>query len=122
MPLKIKLDEDISAAVGAPLERLGHTVRTVYAQDWVGKPDHELWQLVVSHNEFLVTADKGFGDLRTFPPGTHPGILLLRPDKEGIQEYADLVAMTLQQHALESLVGCITVATPRGIRIRRKAE
>jgi hypothetical protein len=122
MPLQIKLDEDIAAAVGAPIERLGHTVRTVYAQGWVGKPDHELWQLVVIQGEFLVTADKGFGDIRRYPPGAHPGILVLRPDNEGIQEYADLVAMTLQLHTLESLIGCITVATPRGIRIRRKPK
>ena len=68
---------------------------------------------------FLVTADKGFGDIRIYPLGTHFGILLLRPDEDGIRPVLKLLQKVLNSYNLEGLVGATTVATPRGIRLRR---
>ena len=66
-----------------------------------------------------MTADKGFGDIRSYPPGTHAGILLLRPDQAGIRPVLELLERTLAAYDLEALVGAVAVVTPRGIRIRR---
>ena len=68
---------------------------------------------------FLVTADKGFGDIRTYPPGKHFGILLLRPDEDGIRPVVELLEQVVNSYKLEDLVGATTVVTPRGIRMRR---
>lgn len=68
---------------------------------------------------FLITADKGFADIRMFPPGTHAGILLLRPAEDGIRPLIDLLKRVLDSHRLDDLQGSVTVATPRNIRIRR---
>jgi len=69
--------------------------------------------------QFLVTADKGFGDIRVYPPETHGGVLLLRPDEDGIRPVLDLLDRVLSAYRIEMLVGLLTVATPRSIRIRR---
>ena len=66
-----------------------------------------------------MTADKGFGDVRTYPPGTHQGIMLLRPDQAGFRPVLDLFERVLMTYDLKTLVGTIVVVTPRGIRIRR---
>ena len=76
---------------------------------------------MVAERMFFITADKGFGDIRSYPPGTHPGVLLLRPDRESIVEFRSLIEMVLAKQAFESLVGTVTVATPRGLRLRREA-
>ncbi|MCG8407952.1 MAG: DUF5615 family PIN-like protein [Phycisphaerales bacterium] len=81
--------------------------------------DSELWPKVVSEDIFFVTADKGFGDIRAYPPGTHSGILLLRPDSESLLEYRALLANFVEKHDLESLMGATIVVTPKGVRIRR---
>ena len=81
--------------------------------------DAALWKRVVAEGYYFVTADKGFADLRLRPPGTHPGILLLRPDRESIVDFRALVELVLKEHDLNSLEGTVTVATPRGLRIRR---
>jgi predicted nuclease of predicted toxin-antitoxin system len=120
MPIRVKLDEDLSPLVGEPLRRAGYKVASVFEQGWSGMKDAELWPLIVDEGMFLVTADKGFGDIRAFPPGSHPGILILRPDRESIIDYRELVVQVVESHTLESLFGTITVATPRKIRIRRK--
>jgi predicted nuclease of predicted toxin-antitoxin system len=85
---------------------------------WAAK-DPALWQAVQAEGRFLVTADKGFGDIRFYPPGTHAGVLLLRPDQDGIRPVVELLERVIQNYDLQNLAGTITVTTPRGIRIRR---
>ncbi len=118
--MHIKLDEALSGSLARPLQDVGHSVATVRGQGWGGMKDAALWPLVDAENAFFITADKGFGDVRRFPPGTHTGILLLRPDRESLPEYKSLLETLLRRHKLESLAGTLTVADPRGIRIRRK--
>lgn len=120
MGVKIKLDEDLSPLVGEPLRTAGYEVVSVVQQNWGGLKDNELWPRVVAEGVFSVTADKGFGDIRTYSPGTHPGILLLRPDRESTLDFMALVELVVRKHPIESLSGATTVATTRGVRIRRK--
>lgn len=119
MGVSVKLDEDLSPIVGAPMSAAGHEVRTVVGQGWRGFKDDELWPMVLAERVFFVTADKGFGDIRVYPPGTHPGILLLRPDRESVIEYRALVESVLARYDLATLAGALVVATPRSIHIRR---
>jgi predicted nuclease of predicted toxin-antitoxin system len=120
MAVRIKLDEDLSPLVGEPFRKAGYSVITVFEQGWSGLKDAEVWSRAVSEGVFWVTADKGFGDIRVYPPGTHPGILVLRPGRESILDFQSLVASVAEKHMMESLAGSITVASPRSIRVRRK--
>lgn len=115
----VKFDEDLSPMVAEPVRKAGFTVATVVDQGWSGLKDQELWSRVVAEGFFFVTADKGFADIRSRPPGDHPGILLLRPNRESVVDLRAIVEAVLAKHDLNSLSGTIAVATPRGIRIRR---
>jgi hypothetical protein len=84
-----------------------------------GWKDPALWQAVQSEQRFLVTADKGFADIRFYPPESHAGVLLLRPDEDGIRPIIELLERVLANYGLEALARTVTVVTPRGIRIRR---
>ena len=117
--MRIKVDEDLPKAAIQMLRAHGHETLGVIDQGMGGAKDPELWRAVQSEHRFLVTADKGFGDIRSYPPGTHQGILLLRPDQAGIRPVLDLLERLLAAYDLGILVGTIVVATPRGIRIRR---
>jgi predicted nuclease of predicted toxin-antitoxin system len=117
--MKVKLDEALSDSLVSPLRERGHDAQTVREQGWGGLKDSALWPLVTGAAEFFITADKGLGDLRHYPPGTHSGILVLRPDRESLVQYRILLEIVLRKHRLETLVGLTTVATSRGIRVRR---
>jgi len=103
MGTSVKLDEDLSSLVAEPLLRMGHTVASVVEQGWSGLKDAELWKRVVAEGGFFVTADKGFGDIRTYAPGEHPGILILRADRESILEYRTLLEGVATKHDLKTL-------------------
>jgi hypothetical protein len=87
-----------------------------------GWEDARLWQVIQSERRFLITADKGFADARFYPPGTHAGVLLLRPDEEGVRPLVELLDRVLRRCTLDDLSGTIAVATQRGLRIRRKPQ
>jgi len=120
--MRIKVDEDLPLAVAALLRQSGYEADTVLEEGLGGWKDHELWQVVQAEGRFLVTADKGFGDIRIFPPETHGGVLLLRPDEDGIRPLMVLMEQVMASYDLASLAGLLVVATPRGVRIRGRKQ
>lgn len=116
--MHIKVDEDLPVIVHL-LEDRGYTAKSVYEQGMAGWKDPELWQKVQEEGYFLVTADKGFADIRQHPPGTHHGMLLLRPSQDGIRPLTELLERVLEKYDLNELEGTIAVVTLRGIRVRR---
>ena len=80
----VKVDEDLPQAAVQVLRVHGYDAVSVVEQGMGGAKDPDLWQVVQAEARFLVTADKGFGDIRSYLPGTHHGVLLLRPDQDGI--------------------------------------
>lgn len=117
--LKIKIDEQLSELLKAPLAEAGYEdVETVLEEGLSGKLDEDLWPIIQQEGRFLITGDKGFGDIRKYPPRTHAGVLLLRPDYESILSFIEVLKSVLKKYNLEDLQGTISVVTPRNIRVR----
>jgi len=119
MAIRVKVDEDLPKQIADLFTERGYDAATVAEQGWQGLPDRELWPHVQQEGRWLVTADKGFADLRAHPPGSHTGVLLFRLDEESRRGYLELAQAALQQLDLEGLAGAVIVVTRRGIRIRK---
>jgi predicted nuclease of predicted toxin-antitoxin system len=119
MSPQVKVDEDLPEGVAAIFAAAGYEATTVRRQGWGGLLDEELWPHVQAEGRWLVTADKAFGDIRIFVPGTHAGVILFRADEESRQRYLELASTTVRSLRLEDVPGCLVVVTTRGIRIRR---
>ncbi|HUT37582.1 MAG TPA: DUF5615 family PIN-like protein [Planctomycetota bacterium] len=117
--MRIKVDEDLPRAVATLLSEAGHQAVTVLDQRLGGTSDEALWPIVLEEQRFLVTADKGFGDIRRYPPGSHPGIVILRPREDGIRPLLHLIRSLIATCRLEELAGLVTVVTPAGVRAHR---
>jgi predicted nuclease of predicted toxin-antitoxin system len=120
--MRIKVDEDLPRAATQMLRDRGYEAASVAEQGMGGWKDPDLWRNVQAERRFLVTADKGFADIRFYAPGTHAGVMLLRPDEDGIRPVVELLERVLVNYNLEDLARTVTVVTPRGIRIRRAGE
>jgi len=118
--MRVKVDEDLPSAVAQLLQQRGHAAARVVEQGMGGVTDSVLWQAIQEEHRFLVTGDKGFGDIRSYPPGTHAGVLVLRPDEDGIRPLLALLERVLAGYDLTDLAATVAVATPRAIRIRRR--
>jgi predicted nuclease of predicted toxin-antitoxin system len=117
--MRVKVDEDLPRMATVTLREHGHDAVSVLDQGMGGWKDSELWKAAQVEQRLLVTADKGFADIRRHRPGTHAGVLLLRPDEDGIRPMLDLLERVLRRYDLAALRGSIAVVSPRGVRIRR---
>jgi predicted nuclease of predicted toxin-antitoxin system len=119
--VRVKVDEDLPQAVVDLLRRAAHDAVGVLDQEMGGWKDPVLWNAVQAEDRFLITADKGLADIRAHPPGSHHGILLLRPATEGIDAFVALLDQVLRAVDLDQLAGTVAVADPGGLRVRRSA-
>jgi predicted nuclease of predicted toxin-antitoxin system len=117
--MKIKIDEDLPKTVGELVKEVFPDTASVLEEELSGTLDPELWKVVQKEGRFLITGDKGFANIRKYPPGTHHGVLLLRPELTGIPQVKQLIQEVLRSGLLGKIAGCISVATPGRIRIRR---
>jgi hypothetical protein len=58
---------------------MGHDVDTVPDEGISAQDDTVIWRAAQDGGRFLITQDLDFSDARTFAPGTHHGIFLVRP-------------------------------------------
>lgn len=79
------------------LRDAGHEVQTVLEERLGGCLDSQV--LNACHNEarVLITFDLDFANIRLYPPGSHPGIWVLRPHLQSIANTVTLLrgALTL---------------------------
>lgn len=117
--MRIKLDENITVLAADVLSRAGHhDVHSVPDEAITGAPDAALWSVCQREHRMLVTFDLGFGDVRSYPPGTHYGVVLLRLTDQQPDVVLDVLRRFLATHDLDALAGCLVVVDDHRVRIR----
>lgn len=116
--LLVKLDENLGLSHAELVRQAGHSVDRVTDEGLSGAGDPVVWQRGVAEGRFFITLDLDFADVRQFPPGTHPGLLLLRPRSNGRAAVTEVLERVLRDYPLDTLQGCFVVADLRQTRIR----
>jgi predicted nuclease of predicted toxin-antitoxin system len=120
--LKLKLDENIPTAVAVLLRGRGIDTDTVIEESLGGHSDPAVLDPATQENRLLITLDRGFGDIRAYPPGSHPGIVVLRPDDQRVPTVTNMVETLIDNHSIESLAGCVTVVQRNMLRVRSQEQ
>jgi predicted nuclease of predicted toxin-antitoxin system len=76
--MKFKLDENLPASSVRVLVKAGHDVDTVADEGLTGAIDPDVVAAATAEDRVLITLDRGLGDIRAYPPGSHAGIVVLR--------------------------------------------
>jgi len=115
----VKLDENLSQAHTDFLKAAGYAADRVTDEGLSGAEDAVVWQRAVDEGRFFVTLDLDFADVRRFPPGNHPGILLLRPRNRCRDAVQEILERVVREYPLDTLPRCFVVADVKHTRIRR---
>lgn len=115
----VKLDENLGNTHADFIRELGYDCDRVTDEGLSGASDRTVWEKVIAEGRFFITLDLDFSDIRKFSPGSHPGILLLRPRSRSRQAALDLLKRVLSENSLENMQGCLVVADEYQTRIRR---
>jgi predicted nuclease of predicted toxin-antitoxin system len=116
--LKFKLDENIPELVRTSLVAQGLDTHGVHDEGLAGAADGQLLQACTAEGRILITLDLDFADIRAYPPGTYPGIWVLRPAKQTFHATESLVVAGLRLAGVERVPGQLWVIDDKRVRIR----
>lgn len=89
--MRLKLDENLGAAVAEALRGAGHDVATVASQGLCGAPDRTLLDVCRGEGRCIVTLDTEFANPLVFRPSSFAGIVVLRsPSRSSPASLVDL--------------------------------
>lgn len=117
-PLAFKVDENLPEDVAAALREAGHEAATVASQGLAGVEDARLTEVLRREARVLVTLDVDFGDIRTYPPEEHPGIVVLRVAKQDKPRVLAAIRRILPLLGTEPVTGRLWVVEEHAVRIR----
>lgn len=117
-----KVDENLPVEVTEILREGGYDAVSVLDQELGGAEDPDVARICRDEGRILVTLDAGFGDLRSYPPGEHPGIVMLRPHTQEKYHLIQFVSRLLPVFAQESVIGSLWIVEEKRIRVRSSAE
>lgn len=117
--MRVKLDENLPSSVADVFREHGIDAVTVHEEGLAGRDDSIVFAAATSEDRMLFTLDRGFGDIRVHPPGTHPGIVVFRLRDDSTPAVVTAVRRLLAQHDLAEFTGSITVVHAHVLRIRR---
>ncbi|MBI2943790.1 MAG: DUF5615 family PIN-like protein [Candidatus Wallbacteria bacterium] len=117
--MKIKLDENLSEHLQSLLQQRGHDASSTEQEGLLGRSDAEVAAAAGSEGRMVFTLDVGFAELRKFPPGSHPGVVLFRPATLGFQAVSRFVQTFVESEDLTQFTGCIVVVDQNRVRVRR---
>jgi len=116
--MKLKLDENLSRHLKPVLIGLGHDVLTAADENLLSHPDTELAQAAKEDQRMLMTLDVEFADLRKYPPGAHPSVILFRPLSLSPLSVNAFITDFVRRTDPDKLDACVAVVDPVNVRVR----
>lgn len=117
--MRIKLDENMPGSAREILAAAGHDVDSVHDEDLAGRDDATLFDAVRQDRRALITLDRDFSDIRTYPPEHSPGVIVLRPRDQQIDSVNALVSRLAWVLKTESPARALWIVSDDRIRVRR---
>ena len=117
--MKVKVDENVPRHAVRLLAGQGHDALTTSDEGLVGADDAAVARRAAEEGRMLLTLDRGFADIRRYPPGQHPGMLVVRLNDQRPSLVEATLRAFLSEHDLSSMEGCIVIVQPGLVRVRR---
>lgn len=76
--MKFKVDENLPVEAAELLRKEGYDVVTVRDQNLEGSTDQDIAKVCNNEKRALITIDKDFADILSYPPGESFGLIVLR--------------------------------------------
>ena len=116
--MRFKTDENLPVEVARLFTSHGHDATTVEEQDLGGTTDPEVAAACGSEGRILVTLDTDFSDIRQYPPGSHPGIIVFRISRQDKVSILGVTRRLLQALTDQDPRGVLWIVDNRRIRVR----
>lgn len=113
----VKLDENVPDSVGTILREAGHNVALARDQQLAGVPDDQLLATAAGEGRVLSSFDRGFANVIQHPPGTTPGVVVIRLGEQTLPRVRQIAMILAGLLASERLAGRLWVLSESRLRI-----
>ncbi len=116
--MKFKVDENLPAELVSLLSGAGHDAASVPDQKLGGAADPSVAAVCQTEDRVLITLDLDFADIRNYPPGGHPGIIVLRLGRQDTPHILAVARSLLPVLATEPIQHHTWIVEEGRVRIR----
>jgi predicted nuclease of predicted toxin-antitoxin system len=120
--VRFKIDENLPIEVAEILRAAGHDAATVNDEALGGALDPDLAAVLKRESRALVTLDLGFADIRSYPPGEYPGLVVLRLPRQDKTLVLQMYSRFVVALATQDFAGQLWIVEANRLRIRRAEE
>ena len=118
--MRIKLDQNLSHYLVEDLTALKHDVDTVLDEGLSGESDPSVLKAATTEDRILLTLDTDFLNLKKYPPGSHCGVVVFRPPRQGALAVAKFVLAFVRSTDLRKCYGQTAIVERRRTRILKQ--
>jgi len=116
--LKFKVDESLPTEAAEVLGRAGYDALTVSEQRMVGQSDADVAATCRQEGRAVMTLDVDFADIRAYPPGDYPGIIVFRLARLDKHRVLSVLRRLLPLLEHEVLLGKLWIVEESFVRVR----
>ncbi len=116
--MKFLTDENIFPPITSYLRKTGHDVKTAQESGLSNSPDDKIADLATREERTIITFDKHFGNIITYPPQDLFGIILIRIHPPLLNKIFYAIDNLFKNYQGDSFKGRLIVLSKTGYRIR----
>jgi predicted nuclease of predicted toxin-antitoxin system len=116
--VRFKIDENLPPELADLLSAEGHDVASVLEEKLGGASDATLAQHCRAEERALVTLDVGFADIRSYPPESYSGLLVLRLRQHDKPHILAVLKELVPRFETEPLLSHLWIVEEGRVRIR----
>jgi predicted nuclease of predicted toxin-antitoxin system len=116
--MKFKVDENLPVEAAELIRNEGYDVVTVWDQNLGGSTDKNIAKVCNKEGRALITMDKDFANIRSYPPAKSVGLIVLRlkrQDKTNVLKTIERILSILRKQQPEKQ---LWIVEENNIRIR----
>jgi predicted nuclease of predicted toxin-antitoxin system len=116
--VKFKIDENLPTEFVDVLNNAGYSGDTVFDENLNGAADEAILRVCAKEDRILITLDLDFADIRSYPPRSFPGFIVLRPGKQDKVHLIELLTAVVPLFSVEQVENRLWIVDETSVRIR----
>ena len=116
--MRVKLDENLPLQLKRLFRESGHDAVTVLDQGMQGATDSDVALVCLAEERVLISQDLDFADIRMYPPGEHPGIVVFRLNRQTRDDILEVGAKLIETLTGSFSRGQLWIVEDSRVRIR----
>jgi predicted nuclease of predicted toxin-antitoxin system len=118
--LKFLIDENMPRSTAEVFKEIGYNSMDVRDYKLSGASDEKIFKFAQNEKAFILTADRGFGNILRFPLGKHYGIIIANfPNEMSTTEMNSHLIRQIQNLSEEQISGSLVVIDSKKVRTRK---